>query len=102
MLRFCIPPKISMNAGLSAQLDVLQGVDLDLGVSASVALQLKTDLAATLDAVTGPNGEQLGATLSSKYSNNVVAGVTRRMTARAVPDGAAGGEVHFEPEVPVP
>ena len=102
LLRFCIPPKISMNAGLAAQLDVLQGVDLDLGVSASVAAQLQTDLAATLNSVTGPSGEQLGATLTGKYSNSVVAGMARRLTARELPAGAAGGEVRFEPEVRVP
>ena len=44
-LKFCIPPSISISAGLKAELDALPGgIDVDAGLSASVALQLNEDL----------------------------------------------------------
>jgi hypothetical protein len=44
-LKFCIPPSISISAGLKAELDAIPpGIDVDVGLSASVALQLNEDL----------------------------------------------------------
>ena len=46
-LKFCIPPSISISAGLKAELDAIPpGIDVDAGLSASVALQLNEDLKA--------------------------------------------------------
>jgi hypothetical protein len=76
-LKFCIPPIVSIDAGLVAALDVdfKAGIDFELDLDVSAKLDLRADIEAQLDLNFSPD---VSAGLKTKYANdlNALAGLT--------------------------
>jgi hypothetical protein len=80
--RLCIPPSFSIGGGLKADLDALPpGVDVDVGLSASVALNLHADLEAGITAEAGGDAKMKAAL--DTYSNAPLLPLGQRAVAAA-------------------
>jgi hypothetical protein len=89
-LKFCIPPSVSIEVALDAQLNAAAGADLDVGLTASATIdlhgELKKDLA---DRVIG-GGPSTEAQLDA-FGNKPLAQLERELTRPAKgPDFTAG------------
>jgi hypothetical protein len=86
-LKFCIPPSISFDAGIDAELRTLGslGVDLDVGLDVAVAGQLNLDLRADFDRVFefDYEGRTVGGELSG-YGNEALAEFRAAVDVQAV------------------
>ncbi len=100
-LKFCLPPSLTVQAQVTAELAMLPpGVDLSVDIDLKAGVTANTNLQAKLSAdLNAQLGDNAGVKLTDQYTNNVLLHMHQDLAIAGTGSVSLTGELKFEPDL---